>query len=148
MIAQHDSRGRERRAAFTHAFHQGYVVVVHALRGVDVANVGITDVLGLAQRADETQVQERSQLEIEAALQSVVLLAQPRQRVVGEAVDVVEVEARPLRHVCNVVVIGAEVGMQPATQILIAHFTGEDVLIVQVAHKVVVHLGSRECRGG
>ena len=72
------------------------------------------------------------------------MLPKTGQRVVGEGVDVVEIEAGPFGSVIYLCEIAAQVGAEPRATVLIAELRAEDALVLQIAHEVVVHLGRGE----
>ena len=72
------------------------------------------------------------------------MLPKTGQRVVGEGVDVVEIEASPFGSVIHLCEITAQVGAEPRATVLVAELRTEDALIFQIAHEVVVHLGRGE----
>ena len=144
MIAQLDARGSEWCAVLTHILHQCHILVISTLRGIEIDDLCIAHVLGIADGTKELEVEGRGELEVESCFHAVVVFLQSIQRVVGKAVDVVEVEASPLRSVCDVIVVTADVSVQPAGEELVSDLRGKDVLVVQPSDEVIVHFRSHE----
>ena len=69
------------------------------------------------------------------------MLLDAGQRVVGEGVLVVEVEALPLGDVGHAAIVSVDVGMHPRILILVAEFGAEHTFALQSGDKVVVDFG-------
>src|SRR3712207_7782331 len=53
-------------------------------------------------------------------------------------------ETSPFRGILHVVIVTAEVQVEPRSIQLIGHFAAENTLVLQVAGKVIIELGGRE----
>ena len=143
-VFQAQAHDGQRGSALSHAFVPADVVGHVALVREHVDDVGVGGVFGLGDGTQEVDGEVAGHLELHAQLGAVVVLLYAGHADVGERVHVVEVEVLPLCALGRVAVVGSEVHLQPFVVDGVAQLTGESLLVAQVVHEVVVHLGADE----
>ena len=148
MVGQVYGVGRQRRATFAHILVDAYVIVVFSITGEHVSDVGIVHVLGFADGSQGFDVEVGTDFEVQAQFYSVIFLVDAGERNVREGVLGVIIEHRVLGGIVHPVIIGVQVGVEPAVLELVANLGTEVAFVFQVFREVVVDLRGRERRAG
>ncbi len=147
-VVEADAGCCQGRATLAHALVVAHIRLLLGAGAHHVGHVGVACVFGLGPGAEHIDVEGACHLEVQAEFRAVVVLLHPVEAVVGEGVLVVVVVVLPLGAVIGAGEVSGEVGAQPAAVVGVTQLGRGNLLVLEVTHEVVVHLGTLKGHAG